>query len=174
MVRYPTDEEYLSYDGGHCSSLWGSLGESWRCPGCQRSKREILSWKPGRTSMRVRLAPAWRTALHGHHDHQTHIGLDARFPETVVCGACNAADGYVKVKLCLPVWFSYSPMEMSSFVTGRPHQGHLIDLAEAKMVWNVIGGDLVRQVEEVFVFDHANRDYASRAPIYPSEQSEDT
>ena len=44
VIRRPTELEYAAYDGMHCHGLWRATPESWRRPGCGRSKRGILIW----------------------------------------------------------------------------------------------------------------------------------
>src|ERR1700686_5300542 len=102
--RIPTDEEYRAHLGSHCAKLWASLDDLWRCPGCKRTKRQLMEYKAGKTYVGVKTPVGWRVALHRHHDHRTDMGLNPRFPETTICGPCNSADGLAKRRLRLPEW----------------------------------------------------------------------
>jgi len=75
--------------------------------------------------------------LHGHHDHggTDAFGSDGRFPQTVICDQCNAADGRAKRLLGLPATFSFSPEEIRRFVTAKAHEKHTLDLAMALQVY---------------------------------------
>ncbi|PRD14063.1 hypothetical protein CQW29_18545 [Pantoea coffeiphila] len=66
-----------------------------------------------------------------------HIG-EPRFPDTIVCGQCNSADGTVKRKLNLPKSFSFSPSEIRVFIKARPHEKHDIDHERALNLFNLI------------------------------------
>jgi hypothetical protein len=92
--RHPTDPEYQAYDGMHCHSLWQSLPEEWRCPSYRRNKREILQWGERKGSNAAEYGQVgWKAGLHLHHDHALDFfGKQGRFPETIICGACNTAD----------------------------------------------------------------------------------
>lgn len=79
----------------------------------------------------------WMAGLHEHHDHASSwdaIGV-ARFPPTVLCDQCNAADGAAKRRLKLPDNFSFSPAEIARFVTATPHGKHAIDLDVANRIY---------------------------------------
>lgn len=146
--RVPTMDEYLQYDGAHCRNLWRSLSEDWECPGCGRTRFQIMRWtkryrdKDPKTGRSVDPYMGWMAALHEHHDH----GVDdlpyllqdraERFPRTVICDHCNAADGRVKRLLKLPRDFSFSPEEIRQFVRVTPHAGHELDLARARDVYD--------------------------------------
>ena len=81
---------------------WQRLPESWRCPGCNRSRYQVFDEyqsKPGSTGM-------W-TLIHQHHDHaldgladlKSTLGISPHhqnlevsigsFPATYVCHKCN-------------------------------------------------------------------------------------
>ncbi len=67
-----------------------------------------------------------------HHCHG--IG---RFPDELICGDCNSADGIAKRKLALPSEWSFSPSEIARFVTVGPHSGAThIDYGEALRIYN--------------------------------------
>lgn len=65
-----------------------------------------------------------------HHCHGR-----GRFPETLICGDCNSADGAAKRKLKLPENWSFSPQEIAQFVRGTPHAAVDIDFDIAKAVF---------------------------------------
>lgn len=142
MLRVPTDDEYATYDGAHCFHLWRGLPETWRCPGCDRAKREILRWTL-RTPMGQRFW-GWMAGLHRHHDHGVDYlqGLSSghgRFPITTICDQCNSADGAAKRRLGLPDDFSFSPGEIRQFVTAVPHGKHRIDMNKAHALFLSLG-----------------------------------
>lgn len=132
MKKTPTYEEYLNHTGLHYHKLWKATGDSWICPGCGRSKFQIMRW-----TLRFPNTPDafmdWVAALHKHHDHSNdYMNLgEPRFPETLICGQCNSADGTVKRKLKLPKKFSFSPQEMRMFIEATPHAKHKINYERA-------------------------------------------
>jgi hypothetical protein len=131
-VRIPTREEYRAFNGLHCHRLWRGRDDAWRCPGCARSKFELMAWARRRSGNAVQYGPiGWVTGLHFHHDHSPL----QRFPPAVVCCACNAVDGAMKRFLKLPASFSYAPAEIREFIRPRPHQGHVIDRQAALALW---------------------------------------
>lgn len=132
--RIPTQEEILRFDGAHCKRLYASIGLDWRCPGCHRTKYQLMRW--------TRLFPTkpnwymgWAVGLHKHHDHGSWPG---RFPETLVCEQCNNADTAAKKELKLPKNFSFSPAEIRCFVIPIPHGWHLINYAAAQQLYRAV------------------------------------
>jgi hypothetical protein len=134
-VKCPSIEEYLAFDGAHCHRIYNRLSEDWRCPGCWRTKFEILRWTilyPHKPESR---RPGWAGGYHEHHDHAGDKYLrtgqpllfHSRFTPIVVCEQCNSADSAAKRKLNLPADFSYSPWEIRQFVTSYAHGKHLVD-----------------------------------------------
>lgn len=138
-MKVPTNEDFNKYTGLHCHQLWADVGEHWICPSCQRSKFEILRWTkrfPGKQYAFM----DWVAILHRHHDHsQDYNSLNARrFPQTIVCDQCNSADGVVKRKLKLPKSFSFSPEEISLFVSATPHGKHKINYEMALAIYTAL------------------------------------
>lgn len=83
----------------------------------------------------------WMAGLHRHHDHSTGDAIDlgqGRFPGTVICDQCNAADGLAKRKLGLPSDFSFSPTEIGRFIIATPYGKHKIDYDKARSVYDGI------------------------------------
>lgn len=125
--RIPTTAEIAAFDGLHCSALYReAVFSGWRCPCCNRSAVELIRWTEimGPT-WRARYGDAWgmgfTIAFARHHCHGR-----GRFPQTVICGDCNAADGAAKRKLKLPAEWSFSPDEIRQFVKTTPHSGRTI------------------------------------------------
>jgi rubredoxin len=147
--RSPTDEEYRNHQGSHCKQKWAALADTWLCPGCNRSKRQIMEYKPGIGEGRVKTPVAWRSALHTHHDHRADIGLISRFAPVIICGACNRADGEAKRRLKLPEWFSFAPREIAYFVQPVINGLHALDLGRAREVWVYESPHLVNEVNEL-------------------------
>jgi hypothetical protein len=131
-VRIPTHEEYVSYDGAHCSNLWRSLPPDWCCPACKRTAFEIMRWTKRSPNKCVPFW-GWLAGLHEHHDHSD----TERFKRVVICDQCNAADGLVKRRYrgIIPDWWSFSPEQIGQFVTARPHDRHIIDFEMALAIW---------------------------------------
>ena len=130
--KTPTFEDYRNHTGLHYHRLWKTTGDNWICPGCGRSKFQIMRW-----TLRFPNTPAafmdWGAALHKHHDHSTDyrcLGV-SRFPETLICDQCYSADGIVKRVLKLPNDFSFSPQEMRMFIEAPPHGNHKINYERA-------------------------------------------
>jgi hypothetical protein len=140
LLKVPTMEEFQNYRGGHTHKKWVALPVEWRCPSCRRSRFEILTWT--QTRMENGRVPTgeykWLAPLHGHHDHGSHAGIPPRFAETIICGDCNSADGRAKRRLNRPADFSFSPLELSLFVIGTPHNGVRFELEVAKKVYESI------------------------------------
>jgi hypothetical protein len=143
--KVPTIEEFSNYNGGATHNLWHSLPQDWHCPGCGRSRFELLTWTKSRTGWGVPKGQfQWLVALHKHHDH----GADGlfnkgplqppRFPATIICSNCNSADANAKKQLNLPSWFSFSPEELRQFLTAHPHNGVVIDLEKAANIFRVV------------------------------------
>lgn len=144
--RYPSLEDFQSFKGAHCKNLWLKVGNDWRCPGCQRTKFELLRWTmlyPNRPNRHM----GWAAGVHEHHDH----GMDAfggrffcdsrytpRFAPTVVCEQCNSADASAKKSLGMGNDFSFSPSEISRFITPTPHGWHLFHYSVAEEIHKTI------------------------------------
>lgn len=124
--KFPTASDVEKFDGLHCQKLYReTVRTGWRCPSYRRSAVELIRWSEIR-------GPSWR-ATHGdkfgmgftisfarHHCHG-----EGRFPETLICGDCNSADGAAKRKLRLPKTWTYSPAELARFVMAVPHSGRV-------------------------------------------------
>lgn len=145
-LKIPTSADYAAFDGAHCRTLYRSLAEDWRCPGCARSKFEILRW-----SVRFPKSPNrfedWVGGYHTHHDHSVddirygHAranGRAPRFPDRVMCEQCNNADATAKRKLSLPAAFSFAPHEIRAFVTATPHGFHVVDFVIAQAIFDAL------------------------------------
>lgn len=137
-VRVPSIAEYEAHDGLHYRVLWVRVGADWTCPGCGRSRYQIMRWTkrfPGTPAAFM----GWVAPLHTHHDHaRDYEGGIERFRPTVVCDQCNAADGRAKRQLKLPPDFSFAPEELARFVTGTPHSKHAINLELAREIYNQV------------------------------------
>ena len=138
-IIIPTYEDYQVHSGLHYHQLWTSIGDEWICPGCGRSKFQIMKWTrrfPNKTNSYM----GWVAALHKHHDHSIDCNepTQARFPETLICGQCNGAEGAAKRKLKLPSNFSFSPQEMRSFILATPHGTHVINYDTALAIFKII------------------------------------
>jgi predicted Fe-S protein YdhL (DUF1289 family) len=129
-IRTPTLDDYRQHTGLHYHKLWKELDDYWTCPGCGRTKFEIMRWTK-RFPNTPGAVMGWVAALHTHHDHSA----SPRFREVVICDQCNSSDGAVKRKLGLPKNFSFSPQEIRMFVKATPHAKHEIDYNKAADVF---------------------------------------
>lgn len=136
---------------------WAGVAPDWRCKCCDRPKPAIVRKAPNGVLL---------AHLHLHHDHlRDHLqdlinarvgipwgagvgpasghadqhmrALVMRFRDTLVCDACNAADGTAKRALKPEIHpaFSFSPSEIARFVRPRPNTLHEIDTEAARSVW---------------------------------------
>lgn len=107
--KYPTEQEYIDFKGPKkYKELWFMLDDNWRCPVCNRNKKELIRWKVNRTNND---SGYWSCSFHQHHDHGN------RWKETIlICGDCNSADGFAKRYLRLPKNWSFSIEELKEFV----------------------------------------------------------
>ena len=137
--RIPTLQEFLAYKGAHTHRLWEQGGPHWTCPSCKRTKFQILRWTT-RNPNSQHAFKDWIAPLHKHHDHSSGLisCTESRFPEIIICDQCNAADGAAKRKLKLPKLFSFSPSEISVFVSAIPHGKHTIDYNMANAIFQAI------------------------------------
>lgn len=135
----PTKEELKSFTGAHCTHKWKYTKDDWKCPGCSRTKYQIVrkipdekQFAPG-NAQQFKLT--WAKCLHHDHgtDHPYH--LTKRFHKTNLCELCNTADGAVKRQLNLPEFFSFAPWEIAKFIKAKPHLKHEIDYEAAKKVF---------------------------------------
>lgn len=125
MPRQPTEEEFQNYDGMHCRNLWREVGVDWKCPVCDRTKKEILVWGKRKGSNAAHYGPVgFKAGLHEHHDHGVEIDGKKRFVEAVICGSCNHLDARLKRHVGAERCFSFSPAEMKQcLVSVRPNDG---------------------------------------------------
>lgn len=143
--KIPTPDEIAAFDGRHCSSQYRkALRLNWRCPSCNRSAHELIRWTyiNGATMRRLHgdeHGMGWSIALVTHHSHGARS-----FPQALLCGECNSADGTIKRKLKLPADWSFSPAELGQIVSATPHSGKtVIDYELAKMIYDEMTGALV-------------------------------
>jgi hypothetical protein len=76
-IKRPTRDDYLAFDGAHCHAIWRSLSDEWRCPGCDRTKFEIMRWTRRKPPGHIEWSMDWLAAFHTHHDHGSdRFGFD--------------------------------------------------------------------------------------------------
>jgi hypothetical protein len=135
--RIPTEEEIAAFNGMHCARLYAqAIANGWTCPSCGRTAYQLIRW----TEI---LGPSWRARYGDEHGmgftitmtkHHCHAGH--RFPQTLICGDCNSADGAAKRKLRLPDSWSFSPCEIVQFVSTTAHSGKtVINYAVAQRIY---------------------------------------
>lgn len=101
--RIPTADDIAAFTGMHCARKYRDAVDSgWRCPCCGRTAQQLIRWTEIRgPSWRARFGDAYgmgfSITMAEHHCHG-----DGRFPDTLICGDCNSADGAAKRKLRLP------------------------------------------------------------------------
>jgi len=136
---------------------WAEVPPNWQCVCCHRFKPEIVR----KADNGVLVAH-----LDRHHDHITDLLRDRlnerfgipwahgvpeasrlaegpiemlihRFWDTLICDACNRADGRAKGELKGEVhpYFSFTPSQIAQFVMAKPNQHHEIDLDKARSLW---------------------------------------
>lgn len=150
VARQPTWEEYIAFDGAHCKNIYRSLANDWQCPGCVRTKYQILRWTIIFPKIPSARRPGWAGGYHSHHDHSGDkymwtgrpVWFSPRFEPTIICEQCNSADANAKRKLELPSDFSFAPWEIRQFVLAHPHGKHLIDYPVALSIYSSLSDRL--------------------------------
>jgi hypothetical protein len=141
--RIPTAEELNAFDGMHCARLYrAAVEKGWHCQSCKRTARELVRW----TEIR---GPSWRARYGDEHGMGFTVTLtvhhchgSGRFPDELICGDCNSADGVVKRKLGLPRNWSFSPSEIGSFIQVMAHSGAtMIDYNKAGRLFAKLAED---------------------------------
>jgi hypothetical protein len=135
-------EEYRAYDGEHVWRLWRQHSDRWQCPGCGRTKFQIMRWTVKDRGLPT-VRTGWKAVLHVHHDHQADPWIinpqprvRPRFFPTVICDHCNGVDVAVKQRYPqIDRDFSFTPWEIRQIVLPRPHQGHRFDYLKALMLY---------------------------------------
>lgn len=74
--------------------------------------------------------------------------LIERFHPSIVCVDCNAADGDAKRRLKGIVHpdFSFSPAEISTFITIQPGRPHHVDVEKAEAIWKSVEDDVLDRI----------------------------
>ena len=107
-----------------CARMWAALVDTWRCPICERSKFEVISYTKGKISFHTHLpssySPAWKSTGH-------------------ICMGCFNVVTAMKRELNLghgiKVAFTFDciiPDELRAIIRARPHSPHLVDAEMAK------------------------------------------
>lgn len=68
-TKRPSWDEYQAFDGAHCRQIYKSLPEDWQCPGCSRTKFQILRWTTLFPKIPTARRPGWAGGYHRQHDH---------------------------------------------------------------------------------------------------------
>lgn len=143
--RIPSWPDFLAFDGQHCRQIYLSLPADWECPGCRRSKFQILRWTTRFPNL-PNAFEGWVGGYHRHHDHGAErysfgeVARPPRFREAVVCEQCNAADAQAKRRLVLPKDFSYAPLEICRFVEATAHGWHVLNFVVAAEIYQAVTG----------------------------------
>ncbi|UZW57846.1 hypothetical protein NUH86_22820 (plasmid) [Sphingobium sp. JS3065] len=165
---------------------------SWSCPACKRTKPEIAR----KTAQGILLCQ-----LDEHHDHlRDHVekllkidrdrvsekqrvrittarlavmDLSERFGRTVMCCDCNQADGAAKLQIggSLHPDFSFSPLEIATFITPMPNAAHQLDIPKARALWDSLRADVAQRLDfATMMVDRISKGLHDREPQrMPSE-----
>lgn len=125
--------------------LWCQTSEHYNCPICGRSKSHLIKLSKNGTIF---------LGLCRHHDHicdyvseiargknidstvtSCTVSMVQKFESTLCCFDCNSADAVAKTKLNLPIFFSYSPSEIESFINPSGNKPHEVDLGKAEEIY---------------------------------------
>lgn len=147
----------LGATGLDLNERWAEKPQDWRCPACNRHKREIV---------RLTEAGILLARLEVHHDHlgdyikqelKSAFGsawasegppgaaraeevaerLLIQFDWISLCVDCNGADAAVKrARKEIPAQFSFAPEQISRFIRVAPNSPHEIDFAAADAEWS--------------------------------------
>lgn len=170
---------------------WASTPTWWSCPACGRDKAKIFRL----SSTNVLLA-----RLDWHHDHleerlkpmlkakfgekwvdrvlpatgrlQDRLNaMIARFEPGLVCIDCNNVDGRFKAEFDdISPWLSFSPKEIRTFITPRPHMEHEIDFKAARNLYETLlpkiaaRESLLTIIAEMIDADELDQERAASAP----------
>lgn len=141
----PTLQDYRAYNGAHCHVLWSKLSDTWQCPGCDRTKFQIMRWTQRFTDHTKKHAyMGWMAGLHTHHDHDAinKLRSQPRFKATIICDQCNAIDAQVKRRYRdIDTDFSFSPIEIRKIIISTPHRSHIVKYQLAREIWFSIISD---------------------------------
>jgi hypothetical protein len=159
-IRKPTLEEFLNFDVNRSSPhLWENTPRNWLCPSCGRSKYQIMRWSKRLVDYNNRSGPpveGWAAPLVRHHDHsQGYFDIgEGRFQETIICGDCNSVDGSAKRKFNIPCDFSFTPIEISQFVTSIPHGTVEIHYEIAHEIWKEWDTYMATNEDDYLMYAH--------------------
>lgn len=145
----------FSAKGMDLNSWWVLTSSTWRCPCCDREKKDIV---------RLNKHGYLTGHLHEHHDHMKdfvesefskfahnneHVNADilgvrfiertafalSAYDDTVVCSDCNNADAKAKKIALAPPQFSFSPEKIKKFIISKPNVEHQINESIARSLW---------------------------------------
>ncbi len=149
----------LGATGLDLNRTWAETRQDWSCPACGRSKSDIVRVSDAgillakldihhdhlgdyvKGTLRSRFGPAWGKEGSGAppgaaRAEEVAERLLIRFPWTALCIDCNGADAAVKrANNGIDEYFSFSPLEIASFVSARPNASHDVDHAKAEQIW---------------------------------------
>lgn len=150
LARFKTDRLDLN-------EAWADTWQRWECPCCLRSKPDIARLSADNVLLcKIDLhhdhltdfaKALFRTAIDPELSDETRrmrmraraaaYPLIARFTETLICEDCNHADGDMKAALGAEVaaYFSFSPVEIATFIKPQPNAPHDIDLDIGRAIW---------------------------------------
>lgn len=150
--------ERFGAKGVAMTPMWAIAPPGWACPGCGRTKPELVRLDKNNLLM---------CKLVEHHDHMDQTLLDlfhelsssretvvaddvaeafakrlspavSAFDRVVVCQDCNNIDVTAKRAVDAPSAFSFSASEIRQFVDATPNRPHELDENAASQVWEDI------------------------------------
>ena len=94
--------------------MWDGLEEAWRCPGCNRTKVEVI--RPTKQN-------PWRLVI----KNRRFLALDGSIETLVICGDCNMAAQGLEKELGFTQMGTIPISHICSVVQPQPNARHNID-----------------------------------------------
>ncbi len=148
---------------------WASTWTEWSCPCCKRHKRQIVRMTSGgvllchlehhHDHLDDFLKCLFReiNPLSDDPDIRVQVSraegalrpLVERFERVLICADCNLAEGRVKRELRNEIepHFTFTPSEITSFITIRENQQHEVDFDQARAVWAGLREDFTDRID---------------------------
>lgn len=124
-AEVPSQEEFAAFMPTSGGRVWNSLESGWQCPGCGRTKFELLRYLEGK---------GWFAQIVTHKGKGARRGLKAK-----ICGDCANVQGDVKTAIPgLAGEWSFTPDEIRSIIFPTAHRKHKIDLERAKVLMTLL------------------------------------
>ncbi len=109
-----------------CARMWADLVHSWKCPICERSKYEVISYKKGKISFHTHLPPLYSKTWNS----QGHICMGCFNIVTAMKRELEKGRG-IRVEFTFDC---ITPSELRAIIHARPHSPPLVDSEMAKIL----------------------------------------